>query len=98
MADRPCPQCQYGLMHPRQSVYQTTLRGQLFSAPAMPAWQCDICGFHEFDVTAQAQIALITLDRTPAETTSDAPAERPPRTPPATPETDEKPPLRKFKR
>lgn len=96
---RPCPQCQYGYLQPRTSTYQTTLHGQLFTAFHLPAWHCDLCGLHEFDPAALAQIALLTHELSspptepepepgrPAKLPTETEAERPPRSP-----------ARKFKR
>jgi len=77
---RPCLQCQYGYLQPRTSTYQTTLHGQLFTAFHLPAWHCDLCGLHEFDAAALAQIALLTheLSSPPAEPELGRPTKLPP--------------------
>jgi hypothetical protein len=52
MTDRPgyaCPRCQIGQCHAVELTYTRMYHGVLFSAPAVPAWGCDICGLQEYD-------------------------------------------------
>jgi hypothetical protein len=53
-----CPRCQIGQCHPIELTYVRMYHGALFSAPAVPAWLCDICGLQEFD-----QEVILQLER-----------------------------------
>jgi YgiT-type zinc finger domain-containing protein len=44
-----CPRCQIGNLQPAQATYASVHKGMFLSVPNVPAWQCDICQFQEFD-------------------------------------------------
>jgi YgiT-type zinc finger domain-containing protein len=44
-----CPRCQIGSMMPTTATYSTVYRAALLSVPNIPAWNCDICGYIEYD-------------------------------------------------
>ncbi len=48
----PCPRCQAGVLHLRYVTYYTRLGHDLLVVPNFPAWQCDVCGYLEYDPKA----------------------------------------------
>ncbi len=48
----PCPRCQAGILHLRYVTYYTRLDDELLVVPNFPAWQCDVCGYLEYDAAA----------------------------------------------
>lgn len=48
----PCPRCQAGVLHLRYVTYYTHLGDDLLTVPNFPAWQCDVCGYLEYDPKA----------------------------------------------
>ncbi len=48
----PCPNCQAGVLHLRYVTYYTRLGDDLLVVPNFPAWQCDVCGYLEYDPKA----------------------------------------------
>ncbi|MCK6580256.1 MAG: YgiT-type zinc finger protein [Anaerolineae bacterium] len=55
-----CPRCQIGTLQPIQATYTTVYRGALLSVPNITAWNCDICGFIEYDDEMMAQLEAMT--------------------------------------
>jgi hypothetical protein len=51
-----CPNCQVGICHPVPSLFLSVHQGYLVSVPDIPAWQCDVCQFQEFDRDRLAQL------------------------------------------
>lgn len=47
-----CPRCQAGVLHLRYVTYYTHLGRDLLTVPNFPAWQCDVCGYLEYDPKA----------------------------------------------
>ncbi len=64
-------------MHARNVPYTTVYRGALFSVPAVPAWQCDICAYLEYDEDVMARMEALVgetlLPHEAAETESKLP-------------------------
>lgn len=66
-------------------AYTHVVNGVLMSVPEMPAWQCDICGYHEFDQHALRRLERLTEDEsaeagrgTPRHPANDSPEIRKP--------------------
>jgi C4-type Zn-finger protein len=54
-----CPQCQIGVLQPTATTYSGIHHGMLISVPNMPSYMCDICEYHEFEVSALIQIEAL---------------------------------------
>ncbi len=55
-----CPRCQIGNLHAHKATYTLVHHGMLLSVPDMTAWQCDICGYTEFDYDTLTEIEALT--------------------------------------
>lgn len=54
-----CPRCQIGNLQPVTATYTAVQNGMLLSVPNMPAWQCDICQYQEFDFDALGRVEAL---------------------------------------
>lgn len=57
-----CPRCGIGRLHPAVQPYSALLNGMLFSVPNVPAGECDVCGYIEYDESALIRIGIMTGD------------------------------------
>lgn len=51
-----CPRCHLGALAAKGVTYSAVYRGALFSVPEVPAWQCDICAYIEYDDNVMARL------------------------------------------
>lgn len=67
--DTRCPQCEVGRWKLTYTTYTQMFDGQVLSAPDLPMYVCDVCGYQEFDSEALLDIQLLTgqLDTNPEE-------------------------------
>lgn len=57
-----CPRCSIGHLHKAAYPYSALLDGMLFSVPNVPAGECDICGYIEYDESSLIRIGIMTGD------------------------------------
>ncbi|MDQ7026159.1 MAG: hypothetical protein Q9P01_20400 [Anaerolineae bacterium] len=69
-----CPRCQIGRIHLRFRPYLELHQGHLFTIPDAICYECDVCGYVEFDEAILEVIEAIVLgvstqvDKIPDET------------------------------
>lgn len=55
-----CPRCQVGRLRITYATYAQLYDGKILSAPDMPMYRCDVCGFVEFEQEAVQYIKMLT--------------------------------------
>jgi hypothetical protein len=60
-----CPNCQVGICHPVPGLFLSVHEGYLVSVPDIPAWQCDVCQFQEFDRDRLVQLDTLLGEAVP---------------------------------
>lgn len=67
---RPCPHCHIGSLSMDDGVYTGVHSGMFLSAPNVKRWECDVCGFREFDAASLATLnALVGHMQIPRDQT-----------------------------
>lgn len=47
-----CPHCEIGHLHIERRTHVRIYQGMVLSAPNMPVYHCDVCGYEEYEPAA----------------------------------------------